>query len=526
MWKTSIVLRFIVFLAFLGYTTSIYSQKMRKIKYKADNVSHSATINPDIDRLIGNAMFMDSTAATMMYCDSAYFHTKNEDIDAFGHIRVVPNSGNTSLTGDIMNYNSASRTAEINGNVVLIDDQTTLTTQTIFYNLSTGIATYPVKGTIMTQEGKIVSDHGAYNRNIKQSYFKKNVVVTNSDGIIKTDTMNYNTFTKIVDFLGPTIMTTDQDSIYCEKGWYNRGTKISSFRQNAWLKRKNSIIKGDTLYYEQLTGLGKGFGHVELLDTTNNMIIRGDFANLNRPIQSAIITKNAYMIQVENKKDSLYLHADTIRSGIFVENTDTFKFIKAYYHVRFFRTDLQGKCDSMYYSFKDSTLQLIRNPILWAQGMQLRSENVTIFIKNQKMDHMEMTNSAFITQQQDSIRFNQIKGRNMTGYFRNNEIYKMVVKGNGQSLYFAKEEKTEEITGIMKTESSEITMFMKNKALDKINYTQTVSGTFHPPFELSGNDLLLKDFSWLEKIRPKNWKDIFIWQEISINGAYLKNPVN
>lgn len=513
MWNNSNMVRLIVFLVFLGISCSVFSQKKRIIKYKADIVSHSATINPDIDRLIGNATFIDSSASTTMYCDSAYFHTKNEDIDAFGNIRVVPFAGNTSLAGNIMHYNAAIRTAEINGNVVLVDDQTTLTTQTIFYNLTTGVANYPSFGTIVTPDIKIISDLGAYNRNTKESFFKKNVVVTNPDIIIHTDTMNYNTLTKIVDFLGPTIMTTtDQDSIYCEKGWYNRGTEISSFRQNAWLKQKSSIIKGDTLYYERLTGLGKGFGNVELLDTTNNMIIRGNFANIDRRKQTSVVTKRAYMIQVENKMDSLYLHSDTIRSGIIVDGTDTSRFVKAYHHVRFFRTDLQGKCDSMYYSFKDSTLELINNPVLWAEGMQLRSDHVKIFIKNQTMDHMDMTSSAFITQQHDSISFNQIKGRNMTGFFRNNKIYKMIVKGNGQSLYFAKEDNTDEITGIMKTESSEITLYMKEGKLDKINYTQTISGTFYPPFELSGNDLLLKDFSWLEKIRPKSWQDIFVWQ--------------
>ena len=117
MWKISILLRVFAFFAFVSISSTAFSQKVRKIKYKADEVSHSATINPDIDRLIGHATFMDSTAATMMYCDSAYFH-KNEDIDAFGNVRVIPMNGHTSLTGNIMHYISAERTAEINGNVV------------------------------------------------------------------------------------------------------------------------------------------------------------------------------------------------------------------------------------------------------------------------------------------------------------------------------------------------------------------------------------------------------------------------
>jgi lipopolysaccharide export system protein LptA len=613
--------------AMLFSTISVFAQQQR-VQYKANDIEYDKRIAPDANRLIGNVVFTDQ--GTRMYCDSAYFYDKSQDIDAFGNIRIIPDNGNTSLTGKILHYKSSDRVANIVGNVVLINDSATLTTQSLFYNLNTGVSNYPTKGTILSGQNKIVSDQGVYNKNIKQSYFKKNVVVTNPQYVIHTDTMNYNTKSKIVEFQGPTVIVSNEnDSIYCEKGWYNTNNDISSFRQNAWLKYNGRIIRGDTLYYEKQTGLGKAYGNIETVDTSNNIIVRGNFAIYDRAKQSALVTKNALMIQVD-KTDSLYLHADTIFSGVFTvtralnsdstqskdnnsknkkdknssvsqENadnktlakadsdkvkpakkqrmsrrekkrllalqagdtihrinpvkaesllvksdtaknilknnrtedslslsrneisdtiqatrTDTFKYVVAYHHVKFFRADLQGKCDSLYYSFQDSSLQFMGKPVLWAEGTQLKAEHVKIFTRNQKMDRMQMTSMSFIVNQDDSVRFNQIKGRNMTGYFTNNELTKMNVIGNGQTVYFARDKGI--IMGVQKCESSDITLFFKKPptgkmVLDKITYKKTVNGVFHPPLELKGNDLVLKDFEWLEDDRPKVWRDVFIWEE-------------
>ncbi|MDP4210681.1 MAG: OstA-like protein [Bacteroidota bacterium] len=487
----------------------------QRIGYSANSMEYDKRIGPNVQRLIGNVVFREKSAN--MYCDSAYFYEKNEDIDAFGRVRIVPHKGHTSLSGKMLHYSADSRQAIISGGVTLVDDNTTLVTDMIIYNMITGIADYNTQGIITSDKNKLVSQQGSYNKDLKQFYFKHKVVVTNPQYVIHTDTMNYNTESKVVDFLGPTtIVSNDKDSIYCERGWYNTATDISSFQRKAWLKGSGKIIKGDTLYYEKRSSLGKVFGNAQMRDTTQNIILRGNFASYDRIRQKALITKKALMIQVD-KKDSLYLHADTIYSGIFTEKNetlarvDTFKYVKAYHRVKFFRTDLQGKCDSLYYSFKDSTLQFINDPVLWNNGTQLKAEHVTIFTKNQKMERMEMTNAGFIISQEDSIRFNQIKGRDMTGYFnKDNELYKMLVKGNGQTIYFAKDQGS--LVGVQKAESSDIILFFKQRKLDRLTYLSQVNGAFHPPFELSGFDLQLKDFIWLDHLRPRSWRDVFIWK--------------
>jgi lipopolysaccharide export system protein LptA len=560
------------------------------VKYKATVAEFDKIIAPDAWRLVGNVVFTEGS--TNMYCDSAYYYQSSDDIDAFGNIRIIPDPV-TTLTGKILHYKAIEKTANLSGGVVLVNDSATLTTQTIFYNMSTGIAHYPTKGTIQSGTTTIVSDEGIYDKNIKKAYFKKNVVVTNPESVIHTDTMHYNTTSKVVDFFGPTIIVSNNnDSIYCEKGWYNTSNDIASFRQNAWLKGNGSFIKADTLYYEKHTGLGKAYGNIESIDTSNNVIIRGDYATYDQIKKSALVTKNALMIQVDNL-DSLYLHADTIYSGTFIDtvrraitnnilikdsvknhcdsllanvkdsigsslllktgekdslnaNTnltkdtsrlaslpdslkyktyiDTFKFVNAYHHVKFYRSDIQGKSDSLYYSFKDSTLRFFGKPALWAANSQLTAEHIKIYTKNQKMDKMEMKNLAFVVSRQDSSNFNQIKGRNMTGFFNKNKISKLLVIGNGQTIYFAIDKNV--LIGVNKCESSDITLYFKDKdsgskkkttQLDKITYKKQVSGVFHPPHELSGSDLKLKDFMWLEKQKPKSWHDVFIWLEDSEN---------
>ena len=516
--RTGLYSALLILLIIFTFQAQVYSQK--RINYTAVSMEYDKKIAPDAWRLVGNVIFVDRTAR--MYCDSAYFYKDSEDIDAFGNIRILPDDkGNTSLTGKLLHYKAADRIANISGNVVLIDDSAMLTTSVIFYNMNTGIANYPGNGTIVQGNTTIISDLGAYNKNTKEANFKKNVVVTNPQGIIHTDTMNYNTASKNVYFLGPTIINSnDKDSIYCEKGWYNMDNGKSSYRQNAWIRSSSNSIKGDTLYYEKFTGLGKAFGNIEMRDSSKSYILKGNFASYSRPLKTGFVTKRALMVQVD-EKDSLYLHGDTIYYGYFTKLKDTtatvpdtFKYVKAYHHVKFFRSDLQGRCDSLFYSFKDSTLEFIGTPILWAQGNQLTAEHMMIYIKNKEMQRMELTTSAFIVSQEDTGKFNQIKGRNMTGYFKNNNLYKMLVKGNGQTIYFNKEKK--EIVGVQKAECSDIKLFFKkdkeNKnILDKINYMNDVQGSYNPPFELKGNDLKLKDFQWLEIYRPRTWSEIFIW---------------
>lgn len=491
----------------------VYGQKVRRIDYASEYAEGVRINGEDVQKLMNNVMFKDSS--TTMYCDSAYFYPNN-DIDAYGSIRIFPRRGgsNTKLTGKFLHYNAFERVANISQEVVLNDDKTILKTDIIYYNLNTGTADYPTPGEITKEDTRIVSKLGMYDTNNRTFHLKKNVVVTNPSYRIKTDTMDYITYKKIVEFQGPTIITSDSDSIYCERGWYNTSNDISEFRKNAWLKGRGKVIKGDTLYYEKLTGNGKGYGNVEIWDTTQNIRIRGNYAYLNRPKQIAVVTKKALMIWAD-VTDSLYLHADTIRTGVFTElrsdsvTFDTFKYVKAYYHVKFFKSSFQGCCDSMFYSLKDSSLEMHRNPILWAGLYQLTADYAKMFTKNQKMDRLQMDGSPFIVSKEDTSHYNQIKGKNMMGFFKDNDLTRLEVKGNGQSIYFPIDQG--EVQGVDKNESSNINLYFEKRQLNKITYINSVTGDLTPLAKFTQAELFLKDFNWHSDKRPVKWQDVFLW---------------
>ena len=129
-----------------------------------------------------------------------------------------------------------------------------------------------------------------------------------------------------------------------------------------------------------------------------------------------MLTDQALMIQVDDKQDSLYVHADTLKSV--PDTVPDFNIIKAYRHVKLFRDDMQGKCDSLVYSDVDSVFRFFGEPVIWSDENQITAEFISMFIKNQQADHLEMTNDAFIISREDSVKYNQITGRSMIGYIK------------------------------------------------------------------------------------------------------------
>jgi hypothetical protein len=137
----------------------------------------------------------------------------------------------------------------------------------------------------------------------------------------------------------------------------------------------------------------------------------------------------------------------------------------------------------------------------------LVSDSIAIFTKNRQADRMELYSSAFVTSQIDDYRFNQIKGRSLTGYFRDNEIYKIDIEGNGETIYYLLD--GEEIVGVNQAKCSRIEIFVENGQIAEINELQNPEGVIDPPLEPDLQNLKLEGFYWLDLLRPKNVADIF-----------------
>ena len=481
-------------------TTTAKQKAVVKIMH-ADNLEQRSDIGDNVNLLIGNVKLKHEN--TIMFCDSAYLYGDSSYIEAFDNIHIIQNDS-IHLYGDLLYYEGNNNLAKVRNNVKLEKQDITLTTDFLDFDRSKNIGYYYNGGEVVSGQNTLESDCGYYYPDFNEVHFKDSVVVINPQYTIFSDTLKYNTVTEVANILGPTFIVSDENLIYSEDGYYDTMNDKAKLQRNSYIQGKEQLLKGDTIYYDRKIGLGEVFYNMELHDTTNHMIIAGDYGFYNERSKYGLTTKKAQLMQI-HQKDTLYLHADTLQ--LIPLQKEESRLIKAYYNVKFFRKDMQGRCDSMVYDFRDSTNTFYHNPVIWAMGNQLTAQTIKLYTKNQALYKAEMTNSAFVVAPEDSIHFNQVKGRNMTGYIKNNELYRIDVDGNGQTIYYPKDK--EFIIGVNRAESSNLTIHLKNRKITGIKMRVDPNGNMNPPFLLPTQEVRLKGFIWLEEIRPKNRWDIF-----------------
>lgn len=472
---------------------------------KADNWQYNSDIKKDVQRIIGNVILSHDSA--FLYCDSAYLFEKENNVIAYGNVQVKL-SDTLNLYSDSLKYDGNTKIARANSNVRLIDNQTILTTDTMVYNRNTQIAQYDYWGKIVNDKNILVSEHGYYYTDKKEFFFKNRVLLLNPEYEMRSDTLMYNTLTEVAYFFGPTeIVSKDkQDSIYCENGWYDTRLDRARFRRNSKIYHDAQFLTGDSLYYERKIGYGQVFRHALLKDTVQNVLLLGNYGEIQRKNGFAFMTDSAMTILVD-KKDSLFMHGDTVRATF--DTAKTIKKVFCFHKVKFYRYDLQGMCDSLVYDGRDSVLTMYKEPVLWSGLNQLTADSISMTMRNGEADSLFMFNSAFIISKDDTNRFNQIKGRNLNAKFRKNELYKIRILGNSETIYYAREE-DKSLIGINKAISSDMLIFLENNKLQSITYLEKPEAHLIPEKDFPVQELKLKGFKWLEDKQPKTKWDIFI----------------
>ena len=481
---------------------NLIAQNNKKIKIlNADKTYANANIHPNYWRLVGNVSFSHNNA--VMYCDSAYHYTLENKMKAFGNINI--NQGDSlSLTGKTLTYFGKEDKADIQGDILLVDQYMKLKTEQIIYNLSTNIASYPKKGEIIDNEKTINSKRGSYNSNIHKFIFTDSVVVTGKDYKILTDNMHYNSNSEITYFFGPSFIISDENTIYCENGWYNTKTDIAQFRKNSYISNKSYLLKGDSLYYNKNTKYGKAFSQVKLIDTLENITVFGGIAEYFESDEKIIISKKP-MLQMIYDNDTLFMHAKQFIS----QNKINSKKILAYNNVKFFKSDLQGKCDSLSYNFKDSILEIFEKPILWSNKLQITADSIKFLMHKGKINRMFLKPNPIMISEEDSFDYNQIRGKEMTAYFEKNKLKSMNVIGNGQSIFFIIDEEKKDKIGLNYTECTDLILYFKENQLNEVTYEIKPNSITIPYKDIKEKDRYLKGFLWRGEEKPKNKEDIF-----------------
>ncbi len=496
---------YILFLSSL-LTANLYSQEKKSTRIElvqANSFTFDKKLGNNVRRLIGSVIFKHLNY--LLYCDSAYLYNEENKLSAFGHVRIK--SGDTlDIFGDNLRYDGNTELAELTRNVKMVDKQMSLTTDFLTYNLRTDVANYHTGGTLIDPENTLKSQKGYYYTNTKKFFFKDNVILINPQYTMTSDTLMYKTVTETSYFYGPTNIVSKNNNIYCESGNYNTKTDISHFKKKVCIIDSNQTIYADSIYYDRNSGEGIASNNISIISKDKNSVIKGDRASYNEIYGTLLITLKAQLIMIDNK-DSLYLHSDTLKA-LTLDSTKKQRNILAYHKVKFFRKDLQGLCDSLSYNTKDSIINMYRQPILWADKDQMSADFVSIKIKNNKINTINFQNSSFIISQFDTAKFNQVKGKDITAHFKNNELKKIYVKGNAETIYYLAEENGN-LTGIDKSFSPDMLIYITDKKVHKVVHLEATEGTVYPQKEFNKEDAFLIDFKWQPQKRPNTRYDIF-----------------
>jgi len=487
--------------------TVLFSQNTRKIEIlNADITAFDKGLGADARKLLGNVCLKHE--GSLMYCDSAYFYPSTYSVEAFSRVKIE--QGDTLfLYGDKLDYDGNRKFAKIRNNVKLINKETVLVTSYIDYDRTKDMAYYLGGGVITNGDNQLTSRKGTYYTKDEIFYFKDSVVIVNPDYNIYSDTLRYDTDTEIAYFYGPTEIIGEDNYIYCEGGWYDTQNNTSLVNKNALLRTEDRTLKGDSLYYERENGYGLARHHVEMVDTARSVILKGNFGEYFEKREYAMLTDSALMIQID-KGDSMFVHADTLISSINPDVDDESRLLKAFFHVKIFRQDVQGMCDSLVYIEHDSTFHFFGDPALWSDENQLTASKIEITTKDQELEEIRLLGISMMVSQVDSFRFNQVRGKSMTGHFVKNKLARIDVNGNGQTVYYTVDEGI--VIGGMRTVCSDLIIYLNNNKVSRVNYVEKPDGVFYPVLLFPENEALLPDFKWLDSWRPLDSSDVFRWE--------------
>lgn len=479
-------------------------QKNKVFLENADILKADAAISEDYQILKGNVKFRRGDM--FMFCDSAYFYDKTGSLDAFGHVKMT--QGDTLFVyADVLHYFAEDEVAQLRNHVRLENRNMTLITDSLDYEVRSNVGYYFNHGTIVDSESnELSSEFGRYELDTKNAEFSTNVKLVNDKYEMETNLLRYNTATHVANIVDETVIVSDSNTIHTSKGWYDTSKDDATLYDRSTIVTKDgSTLVGDTVFYDRKAGYGEAKGNIVLTDTANSVILDGNYGYHNENTKLSFATNHARAREF-SQKDTLYLHADTLKTLL---DSDSVRLLIANKRVKFFRIDLQGLCDSMAVSQRDSVLHMYRHGIVWNENRQISGDVINVHYKDSTVDWATLPNYGFMVEQLGDIYFNQLKGKEMKATFVAKELRNLNVKGNVQTLFFPQENDST-YNKFVRAESSFLNIDLKPKQkIERIAMWPEVTGSVIPLYIAKKSQMYLDGFTWYDKFRPHTPDDIF-----------------
>ena len=508
---------------------------------------------PDADRSSGNRVFLEQAdflrknpgdtfltvvnnviftkVPMIMNCDSAHFFESSESLQAFGNVSME--QGDTLFVyADELDYDGFTEIATLYADpgkkVRLINRDVELKTDVFIYDLAIDLGYYEVGGTLTDPSNTLTSIYGEYVPSTKEANFYTRVHLNSrnqSDTLdIYTDTLYYNTDTHIAQLFSPSEVVNKRGTIYTRLGVYDTDSnRTTLYDRSTIVTAQKQTLTADTIYYDRTAGYGEAFGGMVLTDSVHDAQVLGNYGYYDELADTAFVTGRA-LIKHYNSEDTLYLHGRYIRTAALYDTTtvaadtiagtpetfrvDTTHVAVIHPAVRFYRSDMQGVCDSLRYTERDSTLRMFIDPVVWSDDQQIFGNVIEMQLNDSTIKRAILPDQAFAAQRIEGPHFQQLSGKEMVADFIDGQIHRLDVNGNVEIIMYP-EENDSTINKIVNAESSFMTVIFKGQATDSIRMWPETTGTVTPLFLARKSLYYLPKFKWFEDLRPLNKDDIF-----------------
>lgn len=494
---------------------------------KQIEIVYAGTLTIDNDKYPGATIFNSDDQRKVQFrhqgmdiwCDVAVLYQKTNQVKAFGDV-FIQQGDSLKMNSNFVEYNGDTKIALAKENVKLRNEKMTLETQELFFDRNTQEAYYLNHGKISDEENVLTSKEGRYFVAPKKSQFSSQVNITNADFQINSLTLDYYHSTGHVYMFGPTTITGRDYIAYGEKGFYDTKTEKGYFMDMARIDYDNKRLTGDSLYFDKFRNFASATNNIIIRDTINHTLVKGHYGEIHKAKDSMFITKKALIASLVDK-DSVYIHA----KRIMVTGKTGARIVRAYTGARIYKTDIQGKCDSIHSSQTTGLTQLIGKPILWSGKSQMTGDHIQLLANTQteKLDSLRVFDNAFLIEK-DTLGegYNQVKGKTLKGKFKENKLNNVNLYQNTEVIYYVYDDQNNP-AGINKSKCSQIRVdFATNQQIETVIFYKDVDGGIYPEDKINKEELRFPNFNWRgdEIILSKN--DIFPEEEKNIQLTPIK----
>lgn len=444
-----------------------------------------------------------------MWCDQALVYFKENFVKAFG--KVLVKQGDTiEMRSNYGEYNGNTSMAFAAGAVNLKEPSSSLESDTLYFDRIKQEAYYRSGGLVRDTSSVLTSRRGRLFTETKKYEFSGQVVIENPEYTVRSPRLDFYSESGLAYLYGTSTIESPSSTIYCDRGYYNTRSNKGHFIKNSRVDYNQRILYGDSIYFDRAQGFASATNNIKLIDSANQMVVRGHHAEVFKQKDSVYITNRAVAVSVQ-EQDSVYIHADTLR----VTGPSEQRIIKGFYDARMFKPGnsiedrTSGRCDSIVVLQELGLTKMIGRPVLWTGDQQITGDTIHLIqdLERDELDSLKVYNNAFMIQE-DIKGYNQVKGAQLVGLFTENKLDTIDVIKNSQVVYYSRDDK-QELVGINNTVASSMQLYVKQNKIKGIRFINKVPGKVYPPSEFPENARILPGFIWRGDERLFFQEDLF-----------------